>query len=57
MEDIAAGEAVTPKAVDAAFVPAGVGGEIRNDGDERAVGLGIPTFPCEGTMGEATPVL
>ena len=30
-------------------------GEIRNDGQEPAMGLGFLVFPAEGMTGEATP--
>jgi mannose-6-phosphate isomerase-like protein (cupin superfamily) len=53
-EAIAAGEAVTLKAGDAAYVPSNVTGEIRNDGQERAVALTIVLGPAEGMMA-ATP--
>jgi quercetin dioxygenase-like cupin family protein len=54
-EAIAAGEAVTLKAGDAAYVPSNVTGEIRNDGQERAVALTILLGPAEGMMAAATP--
>jgi len=54
-EAIAAGEAVMLEAGDAAYIPANVSGEIRNDGDERAVGLAFLVGPPEDMMGEATP--
>lgn len=57
-EAVPEGEAVTLEAGDAAFIPGNVSGEIRNDGDARAVGLGFLIFPSEGPMdtaGEATP--
>lgn len=54
-ESIAAGEEVTLEAGDAAYIPASVNGEIRNDGDERAVGLAFLVAPPEDMMGEATP--
>jgi hypothetical protein len=55
MEAITAGEAVTLEAGDAAYIPANAAGEIRNDGQERAVGLGFLVVPPGGLMGEATP--
>jgi uncharacterized cupredoxin-like copper-binding protein len=55
MEAVAEGEAVTLEAGDAAYIPANVAGEIRNDGQERAVGLAFLVAPPEGMMGEATP--
>jgi hypothetical protein len=54
-EAIAAGEAVTLEAGDAAFLPAYTAGEIRNEGQEPATGLGFLAFPAEGMTGEATP--
>ena len=53
-EEIAAGEEITLEAGDAAYIPASVNGEIRNDGQERAVGLAFLVAPSEGTT-EATP--
>jgi len=48
-ETVAAGEAVTLRAGDVAFLPPSVGGEVRNDGAERAVGLAfLVTRPDEG---------
>jgi hypothetical protein len=55
MESIPAGQAVTLEAGDAAFIPGYTAGEIRNEGQEPATGLGFLVFPAEGTMGEATP--
>jgi quercetin dioxygenase-like cupin family protein len=55
MEPVAAGEAVTLEAGDAAYLPANVPGEIRNDGQEHAVALAFLITPPEGMMGEATP--
>ncbi len=55
MESVAAGEAVTLEAGDAAYIPANVAGEIRNEGQERAVGLAFLVVPPEGMTGEATP--
>lgn len=54
-EAIAAGEAVMLEAGDAAYIPSSVNGEIRNDGQERAVGLAFLVGPAEGMTGEATP--
>jgi hypothetical protein len=54
-EAIAAGEAVTLEAGDAAYIPGNITGEIRNDGQERAVGLAFTLGPSEGMMAEATP--
>lgn len=55
MEPITAGEAVTLEAGDAAYIPGNVAGEIRNDGQERAVALGFLVVPAEDMTGEATP--
>ena len=55
VESVAAGEAVTLEAGDAAYLPANLTGEIRNDGQERAVGLAFLVVPPAGMMGEATP--
>ena len=55
MELVPAGEVITLEVGDAAFVPANVAGEIRNEGTERAVGLGILVGPSMDMMAEATP--
>ncbi|MCC2627967.1 MAG: hypothetical protein K0S14_1617 [Thermomicrobiales bacterium] len=55
LETVPAGEAVTLAAGDAAYIPANVAGEIRNEGQERAVRLAILVVPPEAMMGEATP--
>ena len=55
MESIAEGEAVTLEAGDAAYIPGSITGEIRNDSQERAVGLAFLVTPPEGMMSEATP--
>jgi quercetin dioxygenase-like cupin family protein len=55
MEMVPAGEVITLEAGDAAYVPANVAGEIRNEGQERAVGLGILVSPSMSMMAEATP--
>jgi quercetin dioxygenase-like cupin family protein len=55
VEAVAAGEAVTLEAGDAAYLPANVPGEIRNDGQEQAVALAFLIAPPEGMMAEATP--
>ena len=55
MESVPAGQAVTLEAGDAAYIPANVAGEIRNEGQERAVRLAILVLPPEAMMGEATP--
>jgi quercetin dioxygenase-like cupin family protein len=49
------GEAITLEAGDAAYIPANVNGEIRNDGDEPAIGIGFLIAPPEDMMAEATP--
>lgn len=54
-EAIAAGEEVTLEAGDAAYIPGSVNGEIRNDGQERAVGLAFLVGPPEVMTAEATP--
>jgi quercetin dioxygenase-like cupin family protein len=54
-ESIAEGEAVTLEAGDAAYVPGNITGEIRNDGQERAVALVFLMGPPEDVMAEATP--
>jgi quercetin dioxygenase-like cupin family protein len=53
-EAIAAGEAVTLEAGDAAYIPGNITGDIRNDGQERAVGLVFTFGPSEDVMTEAT---
>jgi hypothetical protein len=53
-EAIPAGGEVTVSAGDAAYIPGGVNGEIRNDGPERAAGLAFLVSPS-GLMTEATP--
>ena len=55
MESVAAGEVVTLEAGDAAYLPANLTGDIRNDGQEPAVALAFLVVPPEGMMGEATP--
>jgi quercetin dioxygenase-like cupin family protein len=55
-EAITAGEAVTVGAGDAAYVPGNVTGEIRNDGQERAMARVFLVGAPEDVMaGEATP--
>jgi hypothetical protein len=49
MEAIAAGEETTMTVGDTAFIPGSVAGEIRNDGQEPAVGLLVLAVP-EGTL-------
>ena len=53
-EAISEGEAVTLEAGDAAYLPANIGGELRNDGQDPVVLLGFLVLPAEG-MTEATP--
>lgn len=55
MESVPAGQAVTLAAGDAAYIPANVAGEIRNEGQERAVRLAILVLPPEAMTGAATP--
>jgi hypothetical protein len=55
MEQVPAGEVITLEVGDAAYVPAYVAGEIRNEGAERAVGLGFLVGPSMGAPAEATP--
>ena len=55
METVTAGETVTLEAGDAAYIPGSVAGEIRNEGQERAAGLGFLVVPPEDMTGEATP--
>lgn len=56
VEEIASGEAATLEAGDSAFIPASVNGELRNDGDEPAVGLAFLIAPPDPSMtGGATP--
>ena len=53
-EEVAAGTEFTLEAGDSVVIPANVGGELRNDGQEQAEGLVVLVGPPEG--GEATPV-
>ena len=55
MESVPAGQALTLAAGDAAYIPARVAGEIRNEGQERAVRLAFLVLPPESLLGEATP--
>jgi quercetin dioxygenase-like cupin family protein len=55
METVTAGEAVTLEAGDAAYIPANIPGEIRNEGQAAASGVAFIVYPSEGMMGEATP--
>ena len=56
-ETIPAGQEVTVGAGDSVLFPPNVGGEIRNDGQERAVALGFFVSPpaAEGTPAAGTP--
>jgi hypothetical protein len=56
MESIAAGEAVTLAAGDAAYIPGNILCEIRNESQAPATGLAFIVYPSEGMMGEATPM-
>jgi quercetin dioxygenase-like cupin family protein len=53
-EEVALGEEATLAAGDAAFVPGGVTGEVRNNGQEHAEALVFLVSPS-GAMAEATP--
>ena len=55
LEAVPAGQAVTLAAGDAAFIPANVAGEIRNEGQERAVRLAILVLPPQAMTDAATP--
>ena len=46
---------MTLAAGDAAYIPAHVAGEIRNEGPERAMRLAILVLPPEDMTGGATP--
>jgi quercetin dioxygenase-like cupin family protein len=54
IEQVTMGEEATLEAGDVAYIPGSVNGEIRNDGDEPAVGLGV-IFAPGGMMGMGTP--
>jgi quercetin dioxygenase-like cupin family protein len=54
-EEVPAGQAVTLAAGDAAYIPANVAGQIRNEGREPAVRLAILVLPPGALTGEATP--
>jgi quercetin dioxygenase-like cupin family protein len=54
-EEIAAGQEATLQAGDTALFPPDVGGEIGNDGQDRAVVLVVFVGPPEDMTGEATP--
>jgi len=53
-EQIASGEDATLGAGDAAYIPGSINGEIRNDGQEPAMGLVVLVGPTEAMTG-ATP--
>lgn len=55
VEEIASGEEVTLETGDSAYIPGGINGEMRNDGDEPAVVLGFLVGPSMGMMAESTP--
>jgi quercetin dioxygenase-like cupin family protein len=54
MEEVAMGEQATLAAGDSAYIPGGVTGEVRNNGQERADVLVFLTDPA-GAMAAATP--
>jgi hypothetical protein len=54
-EAFAAGEVVVFEAGNATYIPGSINGEIRNEGDQRAVGVAFLVAPAEGMMTEATP--
>jgi hypothetical protein len=54
-EEVAAGQEVTLQAGDTALFPPGIGGELGNDGQDRAVVLVVFVEPPEDMTGEATP--
>ena len=54
-ESVAAGEAATLEAGDAAFIPGNISGELRNEGQEPATALAFGVDPSGEMMGEATP--
>jgi quercetin dioxygenase-like cupin family protein len=51
MEEVAMGEEATLHAGHVAYVPGGVSGEVRNDGQERAVGIVFLIAPPEAMSG------
>jgi quercetin dioxygenase-like cupin family protein len=53
-EEVALGEEATLAAGDSAYVPGGVSGEVRNNGQEHAEALVFLVSPS-GAMAEATP--
>jgi quercetin dioxygenase-like cupin family protein len=54
IEQVAMGEEATLEAGDVAYIPGSVSGEIRNDGDEPAVGTAV-IFAPGGMLGMGTP--
>jgi len=54
IEQVTKAEEATLEAGDVAYIPGSVSGEIRNDGDEPAVGLAIIAAPG-GMLGMGTP--
>jgi quercetin dioxygenase-like cupin family protein len=55
LESVRAGQAVTLAAGDAAYIPANVAGEIRNEGQVRAERLAFLVVPSEVMTSVATP--
>lgn len=55
LEAVPAGQAVTLAAGDAAYIPAHVAGQIRNEGQVRAERLAFLVLPSETLTGVATP--
>jgi quercetin dioxygenase-like cupin family protein len=55
MESIPAGQAVSLEAGDAAYIPANVAGEIRNEGQQPAMRLAFLVLPPGDMTGAATP--
>lgn len=55
LEEVAAGTPVTLGAGDTVLIPAYVAGELRNDGDEPAVGMVFLVVPASGMTSAATP--
>jgi mannose-6-phosphate isomerase-like protein (cupin superfamily) len=55
LDAVPAGQAVTLAAGDAAYIPAYVAGQIRNEGQERAERLAILVLPPQALTGAATP--
>jgi len=55
LEEVAMGEEATLEVGDVAYVPGGVSGEVRNNGEEHAEALIVLVGPAGMTMGEATP--